>query len=197
MTKRYIPEGYELSWSDEEMGIQIYYKDGPYIGGLCFVGRAVKPTWNYRFKNEGQRWEEVKKTFNRVGEKLERKESNKAKQAEALENHGVKVGDIFKSSWGYDQTNIDFYQVIAVTGKTATICAIGQLSEEDGFMSGKCVPAPGKFIGKPSKKRIQKMSVDSDAYFRINSCANAWKIVPIAVVGDVPVFEQSHWTAYA
>lgn len=30
---------------------------------------------------------------------------------------GVKVGDIFCSSWGYEQTNVDFFQVIALVGE--------------------------------------------------------------------------------
>lgn len=30
---------------------------------------------------------------------------------------GIKVGDFFVSSWGYDQTNIDFFKVIALTPK--------------------------------------------------------------------------------
>lgn len=28
---------------------------------------------------------------------------------------GVKVGDVFTCSWGYDQTNVDFYRVIKTT----------------------------------------------------------------------------------
>lgn len=33
----------------------------------------------------------------------------------------VKVGDVFSRSWGYDQTNVDFYEIVEVskTGKTA------------------------------------------------------------------------------
>jgi len=35
----------------------------------------------------------------------------------------VKVGDVFYTSWGYDQTNVDFYVVLSVTpsGKTAKL----------------------------------------------------------------------------
>lgn len=29
---------------------------------------------------------------------------------------GVQVGDIFSASWGYDQTNVDFFQVIELVG---------------------------------------------------------------------------------
>ena len=36
-------------------------------------------------------------------------------KAEVVNKHGVKVGQFFTSSWGYDQTNVDFYKVVAVT----------------------------------------------------------------------------------
>ena len=39
---------------------------------------------------------------------------------------GVHVGDLFYSSWGYEQTNIDFYQVVALKGAhTAVLREIG------------------------------------------------------------------------
>lgn len=196
-TQRYIPEGYNLSWDDQELGIQIYYKETPCISAICFVGRAVNPTWHYRFKNGQQRIDEVTRTFKNVADRAERKAKIKADRIAASANHGVKVGDVFRSSWGYDQTNIDYYEVIAVTGKTATVCAIGSLTESDGYLQGKCVPAPGKFIGKPFKKLIQKYSETSEAYFKVNSFSNAWKITPVAVIEGKPIFEESHWTAYA
>lgn len=34
-----------------------------------------------------------------------------------VNKYGVKVGDIFHLSWGYDQTNNDFFQVVALVGK--------------------------------------------------------------------------------
>ena len=196
-TQRYIPEGYELSWDDQELGIQIYYKESPTIGGLCFVGRAVNPTWHYRFKTAEQRQTEVTKTFNNVRAWADRKAERKAKAKEASANHGVKVGDVFRSSWGYDQTNIDYYQVLSVSNKTATFCKIAQLSENDGFLQGNCVPATNQFIGKPFKKLIQKSSTESSAYIKIYSFANAYKIEPVAVVSNKPIYESSHWTAYA
>lgn len=35
----------------------------------------------------------------------------------------VKVGDFFSSSWGYDQTNVDFYKVVGMTpsGKSVRV----------------------------------------------------------------------------
>ena len=34
-----------------------------------------------------------------------------------MNNYGVKIGDIFSASWGYDQTNYNFFQVVKLCGK--------------------------------------------------------------------------------
>jgi hypothetical protein len=196
-TQRYIPEGYTLSWDDQDLGIQIYYKESPRIGGLCFVGRAVNPTWHYIFKNAEQRQAEVTKTFEWVHAHAERKAARKAEKAKAGVNHGVEVGDVFRSSWGYDQTNIDYYEVISISGKTATFCAISQLIEETAYLQGDCVPVQGSFIGKPFKKLIQKDSETSEARIKINSFSNAYKVTPVAKIGNKAIFPKSYWTAYA
>lgn len=46
--------------------------------------------------------------------------------AKTIQNKaGVKVGDVFYTSWGYDQTNVDFYQVVAITEGGCYIRPIG------------------------------------------------------------------------
>jgi hypothetical protein len=196
-TERFIPQGYDLTIDHKELGITVYTRDGETLGGLCFVGKAIKPTWFYRFKSVEQRNKEIEQTFARVQAKVDRKASDKAKKDDAMANHGVIAGDVFRCSWGYDQTNIDYYEVISVTGKTATICRIGCMSEDTGWLQGESVPQLGAFIGKPYKKLIQKRSVDSEAYLTINSYSTAFKMQPIAKIGSKPVYESSHWTAYA
>ena len=42
--------------------------------------------------------------------------------------HGVKVGDLFYITWGYEQTNNDFFQVVALVGKQSV--RIRQVSPE-------------------------------------------------------------------
>ncbi len=45
-----------------------------------------------------------------------------------FKNDTISVGDIFVSSWGYEQTNVTFYQVLSVHGKkTVTVREIRQL----------------------------------------------------------------------
>ncbi len=54
-----------------------------------------------------------------------------------------KLHDILVCSWGYDQTNVDFYKIMAISpsGKSVTIQRINSIVTEDGFMCGKSVPA--------------------------------------------------------
>lgn len=55
--------------------------------------------------------------------KAEKKEATKtAKKAakkEVNNKYGVKVGDFFSCSWGYEQTNVNFFQVIELVGTTS------------------------------------------------------------------------------
>jgi hypothetical protein len=52
--------------------------------------------------------------------------SGAAKAAAPKSNGGKEmanliIGDILKDVWGYEQTNVDFYEVVKVTEKTATV----------------------------------------------------------------------------
>jgi hypothetical protein len=58
----------------------------------------------------------------------------------------IKVGDIFSRSWGYDQTNVNYYQVVKVSpsGKTLTFREIGKAYVDDNQTS--CVPVKDAFV---------------------------------------------------
>lgn len=40
-------------------------------------------------------------------------------KAEKANKYGVKVGDIFSASWGWEQTNNDFFQVVELVGESS------------------------------------------------------------------------------
>lgn len=79
-------------------------------------------------KGNGFRWHRKKKVWyaKQTDERMKLAKSiadgtevkTDKKKTEEKENiFGVKVGDIFSASWGYEQTNNDFFQVIALVGK--------------------------------------------------------------------------------
>lgn len=60
----------------------------------------------------------------------------KAEQVQEYE-HGYKLGDILVMSWGYEQTNLDFFKVVAVTEKSVRIVEVSMKVKEQkgGFGS--------------------------------------------------------------
>jgi hypothetical protein len=71
----------------------------------------------------------------------------KEKEISCMED--IEIGDIFYDSWGYDQTNIDFYKVIKKTKAMVWLRAIGQTYlEQTGFMSEYVTADPEKEIFK-------------------------------------------------
>jgi hypothetical protein len=51
------------------------------------------------------------------------------------------VGDILFNQWGYDQTNVDFYQVVATTAKTVTVRQIAAVLTERSRNSASSMTA--------------------------------------------------------
>jgi hypothetical protein len=65
-----------------------------------------------------------------------------------------KLNDILVSSWGYDQTNIDFYKVIKVNGSFITLQPLdNKIVERLNEMAEKVVPSQHNH---PYKKIIRK-----------------------------------------
>lgn len=69
----------------------------------------------------------------------------------------VEVGAIFYSSWGYDQTNVDYYQVVSRTKASVRVRKIGKRREDRGSGSDRVFPAKDQFLSdKPARlKRLK------------------------------------------
>ena len=119
---------------------------------------GYKIEFNYRFRNAERMFEFAKGFLAGLADKeqvkAERKAKRAAERAAAIES--VKEGDIFVASWGWEQTNVDAYQVVEKKGATVTLREIALESVEgsEGFMSDRVVPVKDCFIGDAFKKRI-------------------------------------------
>ena len=75
-----------------------------------------------------------------------RVEYQASKQEPTQNAEGVRVGDLFYASWGYEQTNIDFFQVVALKGThTAILRQIGSDYVGGYGYSGNVRPARNHF----------------------------------------------------
>lgn len=135
---------------------------------IMYVGKSLKPVFNYSFKSEEHRADYVTEQVRRVnGWKnniLDRKQAKKEFK------HTLKAGDVLVCSWGYDQTNKDFYQVIEVKDKSVIIREISNhlIEGEESFMAGRVMPEINHFIGDPMIKRVKEGN-----RVKIKSYANA------------------------
>ncbi|STJ41767.1 Uncharacterised protein [Escherichia coli] len=92
-------------------------------------------------------------------------------------NGTVSVGDVFVSSWGYEQTNVNFYQVISVHGKkTVTVQEIRASVHRTHSMSGYKTPLLNDFCGEPLKRRVRDYY--STPAIEIESFETAYKASP-------------------
>jgi len=65
----------------------------------------------------------------------------------------IKIGDIFVNEWGYDQTNVNFFQVVRKTKKTIVVRSIESIKDYNSqSMTGKAIPNRNKFIGEEIRK---------------------------------------------
>ncbi|MBV6855900.1 hypothetical protein KWH45_21040 [Xanthomonas campestris pv. mirabilis] len=107
---------------------------------IGFKGRSSRKAFGYRFENEEARakyvaaW--VDDQVKRITEQFDRKEAT----------HTLQIGDVLVSSWGYEQTNVDFYEVTAVKGKIVEMRPLKKITtSNDGQWTGKATPIPGAF----------------------------------------------------
>ena len=188
----YIPKGYELIAKDERFGFEVWGIMSPRIVAMAFGGKRSKPDWHFRFNDQSRLNAKITETLDAFMDREDRKQKLKEKRNAP---HDVKIGDVFRCSWGYDQTNIDFYQVTQVKGAFIHVRPIAQMSEETMSMQGECVPMINEFIGDEMRKKVSMWN--DDASIRINSFSNAYRMKPLAMIGNKPVYQSSHWTAYA
>jgi hypothetical protein len=147
--KPYVPDGTDLAiWTWEEEPIpgrkRSYY-------GIVFAGKANKPLWYNVFGEESSRQRKIDQTIETRRSYLKNKQKEMQERLEF--RHGLKEGDILAGSWGYDQTNVNFYQVTEVLGKDVILREIGYKPVRSERGMEYVVPTPDKFVGPPIRRR--------------------------------------------
>ena len=143
----YIPKGAVLQDAQGTDAAVYFYEMAGVLYGIAFHGKADKPDFHFRFKSVEQRQAKLEEFIasrkSWAGYKAKRKEERKAP-------HTLKLGDLLSSSWGYDQTNVDFYQVVEVVGPNSVkIQKVSQAvsSEKEGGPSAEYVLGGGDTNG--------------------------------------------------
>lgn len=102
-----------ITYADAGVEIWIFTKDTDILAA-AFPIKGKNSIWYYSFKNREQLDGKIKEL---VDSKLAWKKEVAERKAKRLAPHTLKVGDILYASWGYDQTNIDWFKVDKLMGK--------------------------------------------------------------------------------
>lgn len=170
----YAPQTYNALIEKEGQGV--VYLTTNSLGkpsATGFSGKKSKPTFNYYFNNEIDRVDYIEKFFNNLQESENRKEQRKLdkklkrEQAKTAWN----IGDLLCSSWGYDQTNVDFYQVTGIKGSKVTFRKIGGkvVPGSEGRDCCKVVASKDSFV--EDKEEFTKIATNTD-FFKLTSYSN-------------------------
>ena len=76
-----------------------------------------------------------------------RKESEERRRREREAAASVSVGDVFVTSWGYEQTNVDYFEVVEKHGQYVTVRPIASRTVENtGWMQRTVEAVPGSYL---------------------------------------------------
>lgn len=191
---RKIPQG-ATRLAVKDCDAVVYWKAGvradgrPYVWLVAFQGKAVKPAANYTFARADQASKWIATWREGLLSRAAMMAEHKAKRESA---NVLQVGDVLRSSWGYDQTNVDYYQVTRTSGRSVWVRTIGELRSHSSDMAGQCFPDAGNFTG-PEKRYL----VQNGNSIRIASYASAYPVKYSEPVPGARVYESTYWSSYA
>jgi hypothetical protein len=84
--------------------------------------------------------------------------------------HGVEVGTIFDSHWGYDQSNVDWFEVVGVTKTGVQIREVASAMAEDGR---HVVPVPGLYVGAKRFVKVHTYDEGRTKWINLTSYSGA------------------------
>lgn len=144
----------------------------------AFSGKKATQDWSYRFRDERERRKYIQDYFVKCKQAQELKIERAARRIKKKKEFfaSIKEGDIFVDSWGYDQTNIDYYVVTKKLKASIKIKQIGKNVEYGEYSTNKVTPNPLHFLS--SGEEMTK--IPQDGYIKINGYRYAvlWDGVP-------------------
>lgn len=170
----------------EKRGIELYFNTKPQsnviesLKNAHFKWHSMKKCW-YAKDNE--------QTRTIANDIIDGKELAKiAPKDTKIENSlGIKVGDIFYMSWGYEQTNNDFFRVKELKGSTMVVLqevhlklakeeGIGSMSSDRYYDLNNYTLVENSCFVKDNEKGMQKkiLGTKENPYINMTSYANAY-----------------------
>jgi hypothetical protein len=194
--QRYIPLGARKIASKKCSAVcYVYEAQRASASAFLVIGyqaKRGKPEFHFRYPSEAARAAKIAKFFAEVEGQERRVEERKAeKKAKRAQGHSLKVGNVLMSSWGYEQTNVDFFEVVELVGKhSVKLVKIagqecnGNWGEEYGDR-GYCEPSDSPDRAKGGEPFLKRVDEDGAVKIASYAWARLWDGKP------------HYWSSYA
>lgn len=178
---RYIPKGALVVNAKDTDAVAFVYQT-PRDKGPCaliYFGKQTKAVAHVTRPTEADLAAYIQRQFESRREWNARKVARRNERT--AQERGVEVGTILVTSWGYEQTNVNFYKVTALVGRT--MATVQEVSHVQGkamsSMSGTTLPGDAfRDRSKPMRVIVKNGSASIDGH-----SARVWD--------GKPVFESS------
>lgn len=156
----YIPEDRRQSppdvYPEADLLVWNWERNGCYWSCAFRTNWGSRVEWYNHWNTAEERDEAVAKAVKRYADGFAYQKARRAEQKrlQATWQHGIRPGDIFVESWGYDQTIIDFYQITAVRGKEVELRRIAKRHRSSDLY---VYPLPGRFTETPIRRRPRRL----------------------------------------
>ena len=85
------------------------------------------------------------------------------------------VGAILYDSWGFEQTNIDFYCIVKVSGEFVTVLPMTKICGEMTFgLTRENTPGEIDFSAKPIRKKLKSFNGEISGFSLRNYTGGGW-----------------------
>jgi hypothetical protein len=163
-TERWIPKEYEKLAEDPDIQAVVYGGASDGIGQAYAMGyyrKSVHPKFHYTFKSIERRDKYIAEWMENLKQSAAVLKNMMAeRKANREQPNKLKVGDILVFSWGWEQTNVDFFQVLETRAHSVKIRPIASKTVPDmstgNSMACYVVAVKDHFLDKPAVwKRVQ------------------------------------------
>lgn len=153
LRQAFIPKGARPVLEHENGSACYAYETTGKCYAIAFWGTAHKSLWHHSFRTEDQRNARIWEFKQSVESSLAYRADRKAKIAATPNPY--KVGDIVNTSWGYDQTNVDFFAIVRASAGCVWVRAVVQDSEATGWAQERAWPKmPIEMVGAEMRCRV-------------------------------------------
>jgi hypothetical protein len=153
MTARYFPSFLTEIIKNDSYGIECRYSNDRKTA-MMYIGKRNKHSFYMEFLSVEKMMSYINGFIANVirscVEKAKCKQEQKKAQAALKAESHFKLGDIIYNSWGYEQTNLEYYQVIEIGKKTILVREIAreevENSRESHQMACDYLPIKDSFL---------------------------------------------------